>query len=656
MPNPIPKWCPPHLRPLIPGRRRLTLTAVERRILRKRRPISVSAWAERHRRVHESVYPGPWSNDTAPYLTAIMDAADLPHVEEVIILKCPQSGGTEAAYNFLAHKIDRSPGPTMFVFPDESLCADNAHGRIIPMLKSSPKLRRYLTGAADDLSAKKIRLVNMTIHMAWSHSPSSLANKPIRWMFLDEIDKYPDTSGKRETSPIFLAEQRQNTYRSAGKSKCFKLSTPTTESGNIWLAYQCAQVRFDYWVRCPECDREQLMRFGRVKWDEQYHRDPEKIRAAKGARYSCPGCSAMWDDSARDAAVLRGRWRLHIDIPPDADTSTIPLDPLPTAATPYIWEYLSTHRPRSIAFHVPALISPFVLLSESAAAFFQGIGNKIALRNFANNIEAKPWKEFVVERPPDRLMTLRDDRPSGRVPGDASTVAALVAGCDTQVDGFFFSLFAVGYGFESDLWLVRYGYVDSFAALAAVLWRDEYRDSTGNLHTPMMSLIDAMGDKTAEVYDFCRQHRGLISPLKGERTMSSPHAYTNLEYYPGGVKLIPGGLRLVRVNTNHYKNLLSNKMDITKDDPGSIRLHSQTDLEYCRHLSAEYVDEKGFWTCPQYKKNHYWDCLTYAAAAADILGVRYWPRPGEAVEPAREEIPANPPSGRRPGWLGHIRR
>lgn len=113
----------------------------EKKVLRRRRPIPVSQWAERHRVVEMSSIPGKWKNIFTPYLVGIMDAAGTPGVETVIICKSPQTGGSESGHNLVGWCIDRSPGPVMYVFPDEITARENAKDRIIPMIETSPRLR-----------------------------------------------------------------------------------------------------------------------------------------------------------------------------------------------------------------------------------------------------------------------------------------------------------------------------------------------------------------------------------------------------------------------------------------------------------------------------------------------------------------------------------
>ena len=71
----------------------------ERAVLRHRKPIPASQWAERHRVLLVSSHPGPWRNQVASYTTGIMNAGFYQSVRTVSIVKCPQSGGTEAIHN-----------------------------------------------------------------------------------------------------------------------------------------------------------------------------------------------------------------------------------------------------------------------------------------------------------------------------------------------------------------------------------------------------------------------------------------------------------------------------------------------------------------------------------------------------------------------------
>lgn len=589
--------------------REFRFSAAVRRVVRKKKAVRPSVWAEKNRVLTTSVINGPWRNSVTPYLAGIMDAMAHPAVSTGIICKAPQVGGTEAAHNFVGYALDHAPGPVMYVFPDKDLASENSRDRIVPMLEASPALRGYFTGTDDDKARFRIKLRHAIIHMAWSHSTSSLSNKPVRYLILDEVDKYPPTTGKREASPVKLARKRQNTYRAYGRSKEVMLSSPSIETGNIWVALTTeAQIIFDYHVRCPHCGRLQHMKFDNIKWPDDV-RDPEMMESSKLARYHCPHCEAQWTDHDRDRAVQSGQWMSR---PKEDGDPAIGLD-----------AYLGAYRPAKVGFHIPAWISPFVSMSECAAAFLKGLKDKEALKDFNNGYAAKPWVVYEQQRDEDQLVVLMDDRPAGLVPGN-ERVAGLTAGVDTQKHGFWYEIRAWGFGLDRDSWQIKAGYVTSFDALAQVLWEDTYTDADGNQYIVHMVLQDAMGDKTADVYDFCRAHRGRILPTQGVQQLTQPFTFSKVDTYPGTNRIIPGGLFLCRVNTTFYKNDLSNRLDVAPGDPGAWYFHNDTTREWLRHMTAEYVDEKGVWQCPSGKANHGWDCSVLNRVAADILNIAHW--------------------------------
>jgi phage terminase large subunit GpA-like protein len=110
------------------------------------------------------------------------------------------------------------------------------------------------------------------------------------------------------------------------------------------------------------------------------------------------------------------------------------------------------------------------------------------------------------------------------------------------------------------------------------------------------------------------------------------------------------------VNTTHFKNALSSKLEVHPADPGAWHLHSEATEDWARQLCAEYVDDKGHWVCPDHKANHGWDVSAYNLAAADLLGVKAWtPRAAKpkAPRPAPHKTATPNPYT---GGLNHFRR
>lgn len=641
----IPPWLPEASFAKLPGAYHFALLRAERKVLKHKKTIPPSEWSEKNRVVTMSAVPGPWKNETAAYLPGIMDAAAYPFVNTVIMCKSPQCGGSEVVHNFIGSRVDMAPGPVLYVYPDELTGRENMRDRIQPMFTSSKRLSSYLTGTEDDKGLLRLNLRHIPIYIAWARSASRLANRPIRYVVFDETDKYPETAGPKETDPISLGEARTITYQNSNLHKIFKISTPTVESNFIWVAFTTeAEVIFDYWIRCPICGKLQLMNFDNIKVPEDM-RDVNIIESKSLAWYECGHCAEKLNDSMRDKAVRLGLWMERRKIKKDSLCCETPLLSL--------FKYLDTYKPKKIGFHIPSWISPFVSLSKIMSDWFKAQKDKTKLKDFMNKHKAEPWRIYSEERKEDFILRLKDDRPRGLIPA-GDIIAGITAIVDTQDKGFFYEIRAWGYGFELESWQIREGYIETFEGLEKVLWSDQYLDADRKKYLIQITLIDAMGHRTSEVYDWCRLNRGRVIPLKGEQTMNQPYVWSKIDCYPGTTKPISGGLKLLRINTNHYKDLLSAKLEVNPADPGAWHYHSETTYDWARMMTAEFVGDKGYWECKPNFANHAWDISGYGLAAVDLIGLKYKKKP-EAVVPFRKTEPEKPKSSgvgfERPGWL-----
>lgn len=601
----------------------------ERAVFRHRKAIPASQWAEKHRVVHESSRPGPWRNQVTPYAVGIMDASFFPTVRMISIMKCPQSAGTETVHNCIGYGIDRAPGPILYVFPDETTARENAQDRIIPMLNASPRLREYLTGTSDDIGSLRIRMAHLVIYMAWSGSASRLGNKPIRYLVLDELDKYQ--SSKRKATSEALAEKRVITW--GNRAKIWKLSTPTVVDGPIDRAYKNSEAHFRYHVVCPLCGCEMLMRFEQLRWPKDCD-DPVRVLSKKLGWYECEHCRGRLEDAERDLAVRKGLWR--------EENSGLEL----TA-------HLAKFGPFSVGFHIPSLISPFYTLSEIAGKLmaYELTPSMELLKDLQNSYRAEPWEQQYFLRDEDTILALCDDRPRGNVPGPVSSmpgaasseriqrVSCLLAGVDTQKSHFRYLIRAFGFGELEESWLIQCGTVDTLEALDTILWSNVYTDAEGTEYRVRAAMIDAMGGRTAEIYRYALKHRGRVYPWQGVRAMTQPYTPTPQEYYPdikGNKIKIPGGINLWRCDVTFFKNDLAHKLSIHPDDPGAFHLHSNEKgelEEYAREMCAEiYDDSEQAWLNPHGKPNHYWDCEVMVKALAYIRNVR-----NSRIKPVKKE-------------------
>lgn len=184
--------------------------------LRPPEDLTVSQWADKHRimDIKSSNMPGPWRTSATPYLRGIMDEFNNYETERIIFVKPTQVGGTECILNMIGYVADQDPGPAMAVYPTDTLGEWTGENRIEPMMLASDTLsKKYDQNGSE---RKELRFDSMYIVIAGANSPSSLASRPIRFLFLDEVDKYPGAS-KREADAMSLAIERTKTFRNNRK-------------------------------------------------------------------------------------------------------------------------------------------------------------------------------------------------------------------------------------------------------------------------------------------------------------------------------------------------------------------------------------------------------------------------------------------------------
>lgn len=638
----IPEWMPEELREKIRARKGepyfVSFSRPEKKIMRRRKKLPVSEWAERHRHVTMSSITGPWRNEVTPYLAGIMDGIQFASVRVAAVCKCPQSGVTEAVHNFIGAAIDQDPGPVLYVFPDQETAEENSQDRILPMIKTSRRLKGYLSGTRKDESRLRINLAHMPIYLAWASSPSRLGNKPIRYAVADETDKY-QTRRTRETGPIQLIDKRLTTYREI--SKFIKISTPTTEDGIIWQAVKNeAEVCFNYWVRCPECGRYQVMSFDRIKFLEDC-RDPKEMLRRELARYECCHCSALWDDHARNRAVALGQWRAQ----KKEDERGLELH-----------AYLKTHRPRNIAFHLPAWVTRFNSLSYCASVFLETLENdptREKMKNFKNQICAEAWREVIVEPVASEYKAAICDLPAQIVPEEA---IALTAGIDQQKRGFYYLVRAWARDYTS--WMIHYGMLSTWEDLEHWLFETTYpvSNSARRMRIMRAAYDTGGGDEwedttmTAGAYMWLRKNgTGRGARVWGTKGASwdQPNVIRvskPFDKLPNG-KPIPGGLQILTLDTDQLKDAFFYRLDQARASGTDMPawLHAATGEDYFAHITAERkeLDNKGrmYWKKTR-ARNDWLDCECLAAAAADPE----WPEGGIHLM-----VPPGQPGAGRPG-------
>ncbi len=608
--------------PIMPPRRirlrKYTIPAYIKEALQSLRPpedISVSEWAERYRilTMESSAMPGPWRNSKTPYLVGIMDEFRNYDTEEIVFVKSTQIGGTEALLNMLGFVIQQDPAPTMIVYPSDQLGERASDYRLKPMFRASKVLKeRWWENASSKLEQQ---FDGMHISITGANSPADLASQPIRFLFLDEVDKFPGAS-KKEADPIKLARERTKTYHNR---KIYMTSTPTLRTGHIWKAMEDADAVKHYFVPCPHCG--ELIE---LKWNQVRFPDKEGMSYAERADlacYVCQSCGGVIRDQDKPEMLRYGEWRT---VEQKAET------------------------PRKVAYWINVLYSPFVRFSEMAAEFLSSKADPEKLQNFVNSWLAEPWEDTKLKTSADLVMDRQTDLPEFTVPNWAKL---LTAGVDVQESSLYWTIRAWGDYITSQN--IAHGQAYSFREIESVM-NLSYKREDGSDMVVQLALIDS-GDNTDAVYDFTASNSDWALPSKGSSHPMMTHYKVSTVNRPGSRAQ---GQQLIMIDTGKYKDMIAGRMK-KENGTGSWMVYQGCDLEYAEQVTAEHkVNEKGaggrvvqVWRQKtSHADNHYLDCEVYAMCAADILGVRSLHLQEVNVEP-REAAPKQKTAATDDSWL-----
>jgi len=256
-------------------------------------------------------------------------------------------------------------------------------------------------------------------------------------------------------------------------------------------------------------------------------------------------------------------------------------------------------------------------LGAPLAAFIAARHDPPGLRVVINSSLAEPWEERGEVRTEDEVLAHRSAYAPGRVPSSARIVG-LVQTVDVQPDCLYFTVRA--WGLHEESWLLAYGVLPGFSALGAML----ARDYSG--YMLRLVLVDSKF-RTAEVYQFCRDHPGCL-PYRGERRHPQPVRWSSIDRLPDGTKLARS-LKLAIVDGHYFKGMLFHRLGIAEGEPGYWHLHARTGDDYARQIVSEVlvqeVDARGrareYWKQVR-RDNHYLDCEVEQLAASHLLGVR----------------------------------
>ena len=581
-------------------------------------PLLMSDWADQFRvlTTEASAEAGKFRTDRTPYMREPMDklSAQDPCQREVLMF-ASQTGKTEAAgLNWIGYAIHQAPGPFLAIQPSLEMADKLSSQRLEPMLLSTPEIKALVAPRMSRSSSNTKRSKQFPggfLQLVGSNSPASLSSMPCRYVFADEIDRYPPSAGD-EGDPVALAEKRATTF---SRRKILLTSTPTIKDFSpIEREYLRSDQR-KFFIPCPICGEFQVLMFKRLIFD----------REGGAPQYKCEKCGGSFAEHHKSTFLRRGEWR-------------------PTAEGDG----------KTAGYWLNGLNSPLGWLSwqDLQAEFEDAKGNDEKLQTFVNTRLAECWSLSMVPAvSADGLLSRCENYRPGNLPAG---VLIVTMGVDVQADRLEVSTWGwAGPSGREEGWLIDHTVLmgDPYRAepwqqLDAYIGH-QWEHETGKKIAVSMVACDSGGMHTSEVYAFARERQARVMAIKGQASQ-----YQHLVGRATKVDLnwrgqaIRNGARVFPVGVSKIKDtVIQGFLGNTEAGPGSLHFHAETGAEYFEQLTSErQLPKKGGgieWTLRKGQRNETLDCLVYAYAALQRLYMQFDRRSIWEQFAKRLENPAN---------------
>lgn len=550
--------------------------------------VQPSVFAEDEIRLPASTNALPGPLRLAPYQTELVDAIAADDCEVVVMMLSSQTGKSISIDSQLGYCIACDPGPMLHVSPTSERSEEFVRDRFNPLVAASPALRALVgkgqakrqggSGGTNSINSKSFP--GGQLNFASSYKPDELAAKAIKYLYLDECDRFALTAGA-EGCPIALAMKRTKTFEGKGR-KVVMVSTPTTRGGSRINQYFLKGDQRRYFVSCPDCGHQGPMSFENLKWDEG---KPET------AHLVCEECGCAHDEAQRRAMIDGGEWR-------------------------------ATARGELgiRSYHLNELASKFSTMA-AVAQQFESAKTPLEKQAFYNTTLAQTYDTGMeVELNASAL----EQRAEEIVAPYANDIVALTCGVDVQGD----RLEATHLAFHSDETCTVLDHVVIKGDTSGnAVWSDfdasldtVYPLADGRRVTFDAIAIDA-GFNVDQVVKFIRQRRAkrrqILAPVVGRAGFERMPLATGARN--------KGQMRLMVVGVDTVKHAVQKRLSLETLGPGFIRLPRHLPPEYFEGLASEELRTRNVRGVPKYeyhrtvRRNEPLDCLAYAYAIAGMV-------------------------------------
>lgn len=566
------------------------LRAVAARALAPRKPITVSQWADLHRRLSSkgSAEPGRWRTDRNPPLREPMDvmSARSP-VKEAVLMFPIQFGKTEVEVNVLGYIMDHSPGPAMVCLPGEVSMNKWVNQKLNPMIDETQVVKQSLVSVASrDASNTRFfkDFAGGQLYLEHAGSPARLKSTTVRYLLVDELDEFA-TNLTTGDDPVDMLEGRTSAFPATYKR--LYISTPGLSGvSRIQYKYLKSDQR-RYHVPCPHCDHLQPLEWSGLHWSP----------GGREVWYVCRDCGAMIDEHHKTAMIAAGQW-----MPGNPDA-------------------------RIRGYHINCLYYQIGLgprWADLVQMWLDAQNDAAKLKTFVNDRLAEPWEDPSMRAVKHNVIADRAELYALR--SAPAGVLAITAGVDTQDNRLAVQI--VGWGAGMHAWVLDYielpgdpAAPEVWVALTDLLNRP-IEHASGALLPVLAAAIDTGGHRGEAVKYYVRE-RQIRRPMaifgaaqNNARTLGKPQAADvnwRGQAHKKGVMTYQVGVTAIK---HHLYGLLSRDAE-AETDRRALHFSDALPPEYFSGLVSETYDpSKNRFRKKAGARNEPLDTWVYAYAAA----------------------------------------
>lgn len=578
--------------------------AAIRRAMRKAKPLpymSLSEWSLKFARLPkgESNRHGKFSFRGFEYQIEPMDCVSDPKVRKTILMWASQMGKTRIQFNGIGFFAHYDPSAQLMIYPSVDNAEKVSRARIAPFIEETPVLKDIFPDPKSRDSGNTIlqkQYPGGQLILVGANAPSGLASFPIRVLWPDEVDRWEDSAGE-EGAPLPIAEKRQSKF--PNRVTVMASSPGIEQTSVIEPEFRNSDQRY-YFVPCPHCGTKQILKWANLKWPSPTNgaerHDP------KGCWYECEECCGVILERHKAEMLRKGEWR--------ATARSID--------------------GKTAGFHLSCLYALEPKWEDLIVEWVNSEGKPQDRKVFINTRLAETWKVRGETAEVGEIQKRAEVYPCAedgtrRLP---EGVLVLTAGVDTQKDRFEVSIW--GWGLNEQAWLIDHKILRGDPSKKPL--QDElvealsvgYQHSDGDTLRPVVTLLDAFGRYTKEMYDFTRRNEmRRIYACKGVGGVGRPAA--------GGATRV--GVRknilLYPVGVDTVKETIYHRLREAKpEEPGYIHfpIAACADTGYFAQLTSEQLveEKKGgktqlVWVKKPGVRNETLDCAVYAFAAKEVL-------------------------------------